>query len=121
WFGEADPLNAGSAFGLLAQVLRSALGFSDGDSIEVRRDKIRAWGTRHPNAGGARFAELLGELTGTPFESEDDGEPAVEPQDPKASDRSPGRGEPWSGDGLVRGFSSGDPRFPSDQMGQVFL
>lgn len=121
WFGEADPLNAGSAFGLLAQVLRSALGFSDGDPIEVRRDKIRAWGARHPNAGGARFAEILGELAGTPFESEDDGEPVVEPQDPKAIDRAPGRGEPWMADALVRGFSSGDPRFPSDQMGQVFL
>jgi len=121
WYGEADPLNAGSAFGLLAQVLRSALGFSDGDSIEVRRDKIRAWVARHPNTGGARFAEILGELTGTPFESEDDGEPAAEPQDPRATERSPGRGEPWSGDTLGRGFSSGDPRFPSDQMGQVFL
>jgi predicted ATPase len=94
WLGEADALNAGSVFGLLAQVLRSALGFSDGEPIEARRDKIRAWGARHPNAGGTRFTEVLGELVGTPFETEDT---------------------------AALGTPRRDPRLPSEQMEQAFL
>ncbi|TMQ22348.1 MAG: hypothetical protein E6J90_12625 [Deltaproteobacteria bacterium] len=72
WLGEADALSAGRAFGLLAQVVRRALGL-DGHPIEVRRDKLRAWVERHAAAGAARHAEALGELVGTPFDGEEPG------------------------------------------------
>ena len=86
WIGEADLLSTGAVFGLLAQVLRRALRLVDGEPLEARRDKIRAWSARRPSAGGMRFAELLGELIGTPFEIEDGaesipGEPARLPSE----------------------------------------
>jgi eukaryotic-like serine/threonine-protein kinase len=106
WLGKADALNAGSAFGLLAQVVRRASGLLDsgsggsggsgepgeaGEAIEARRDKLRAWVARHPEGGGdggdggTRFAELLGELVGTPFEVDANGELGAAPQDPMAA------------------------------------
>lgn len=94
WIGEADPLGASSVFGLLAQVLRSALRLVDSDPLEVRRDKIRAWAARRPAAGGMRFAEVLGELIGTPFETADPGEP---------------------------GGGDDDARLPSEHMRQTFV
>ena len=69
WLGEADPLDSGSAFGLLAQVLWRALGLLDGEAIEARRAKIRAYVARRLGGGDPRAAEVLGELVGTPFES----------------------------------------------------
>jgi predicted ATPase len=74
WRGEADALNASSAFGLLAQVVRRALGLLDGEPIEVRREKIRARVARH-STGAPHVAEILGELVGTPFESAANDEP----------------------------------------------
>jgi predicted ATPase len=94
WHGEADAVNAGSAFGLLAQVLRRALGLLDGEPIEARRDKIRAWVARRANGAGADFAEVLGDHVGTPFETEDGGE---------------------------LGAAGQNARLPSEQIGPVFL
>jgi hypothetical protein len=94
WTGVADALSSGSVFGLLVQVLRRALDLGDGEPLEARRDKIRAWAARHPGAGGMAFAETLGELIGTPFETEDRDEP-----------------------GAVRD----NPKLPSEQMRQSFL
>jgi hypothetical protein len=94
WVGEADALTTGSAFGLLAQVLRRALGLLDGDPIDVRRAKLRAWVTRRPDGDRARVAEILGELVGTPLETDDQGE-----LDPARQ----------------------DPRLPSEQLKQAFL
>jgi eukaryotic-like serine/threonine-protein kinase len=91
--GVADPLSSGSVFGLLVQVLRRALDLGDGEPLEARRDKIRAWVARHAGAGMA-FAETLGELIGTPFETEDRDEP-----------------------GALRD----NPKLPSEQMRQSFL
>jgi hypothetical protein len=93
WAGVADALSSGSVFGLLVQVLRRALELGDGEPLEARRDKIRAWAARHPGAGGMAFAETLGELIGTPFETEDRDEPAVRD----------------------------NPKLPSEQMRQSFL
>ncbi|HEX3759609.1 MAG TPA: AAA family ATPase, partial [Kofleriaceae bacterium] len=94
WTGVADPLTSGAVFGLLVQVLWRALGLVDGEPLEARRDKIRAWTARHPGAGGMAFAETLGELIGTPFEVEDRDDP-----------------------GAVRD----NPKLPSEQMRQSFL
>ena len=94
WTGVADPLTSGAVFGLLVQVLRRALGLVDGEPVEARRDKIRAWSADHPGAGGMAFAETLGELLGTPFETEDRDEP---------------------------GGLRDHPKLPSEQMRQSFL
>jgi predicted ATPase len=75
-------------------VLRRALELGDGEPLDARRDKIRAWAARHPGAGGMAFAETLGELIGTPFETEDREDP-----------------------GAVRD----NPKLPSEQMRQSFL
>src|SRR5262249_27671983 len=58
WIGEADAPNLLASFGLLAQVLRRALGILDHEPIDARRKKIREWALRHPEADGPRFAEI---------------------------------------------------------------
>ncbi len=92
--GVADALSSGSVFGLLVQVLRRALELGDGEPLEARRDKIRAWAARHPGAGDLPVAESRGELIGTPFET-------VEREEP----------------GALRD----NPKLPSEQMRQSFL
>jgi serine/threonine protein kinase len=94
WTGVADPLSSGSVFGLLVQVLRRALDLGDDEPLEARRDKLRAWAACHPGAGGLAFVETLGELIGTPFETDDRDEP-----------------------GTVRD----NPKLPSEQMRQSFV
>jgi serine/threonine protein kinase len=74
WIGQADALEAGAVFGLLTRVLRRALQLVDDEPLEAQRDKIRAWLARHPMTGGPRFAEVLGDLVGTPIEGEVNGE-----------------------------------------------
>ena len=81
--GVADPLGSGSVFGLLVQVLRRALDLRDDEPLEARRDKLRAWVAGHPGAGGMAFAETLGELIGTPFETEERDEPGAMRDNPK--------------------------------------
>jgi eukaryotic-like serine/threonine-protein kinase len=94
WVGKADARNAGSAFGLLAQVLRCALRLVDDEPSDVRRDKIRAWVARRPTAGDAEFAEILDRLVSTSFDRE-------------ARDE--------------RDATRADPRFASEQIGQAVL
>ncbi|WP_437283664.1 AAA family ATPase [Sorangium sp. So ce375] len=74
WIGRADPMAAGSAFGLVAQALRRAMGLLDGEALEVRRRKVLARvrqldGLR---AKGPHVAAFLGELVGAPFPDEGD-------------------------------------------------
>jgi hypothetical protein len=76
--GEADPLTAGSPFGVLAQVLRNTLGIAGSEPLEVRREKIRARVARHPGGGDPSLAPLIGELVGTPFQDGDDGADSAE-------------------------------------------
>ncbi|HEY6178706.1 MAG TPA: AAA family ATPase, partial [Kofleriaceae bacterium] len=92
WVGQADVLEAGAVFGLLARVLRRGLDLVDDEPLEVQRDKIRAWLDRHAPAGGPRFAEVLGDLVGTPIDGEINGEHA-----------------------------SQTPKLPSEEIRQVFL
>jgi eukaryotic-like serine/threonine-protein kinase len=71
WIGRIDSLRAGSAFGLLGQVLRRALGLRDGDPLEVRRQAIETNIMQHGAVQDLRrVAEFLGEIVGTPFSEE---------------------------------------------------
>jgi eukaryotic-like serine/threonine-protein kinase len=71
WIGRIDSLRAGSAFGLLGQVLRSALGVRDGEPLEARQRAIEARVMQHVAAQDQRrVAEFLGELVSTPFSEE---------------------------------------------------
>jgi tetratricopeptide (TPR) repeat protein len=73
WIGRGDPMSAGSAFGLLGQAIRRAVGLVDGAPLDERRQKLRervGQRERRP-AEAARVAEFLGELVGTPFPDHD--------------------------------------------------
>jgi eukaryotic-like serine/threonine-protein kinase len=71
WTGRIDSLRAGSAFGLLGQVLRSALGVRDGEPLEARKQAIEARVMQHVAAPDwRRVSEFLGEIVSTPFSEE---------------------------------------------------
>ncbi|WP_437720726.1 protein kinase domain-containing protein [Sorangium sp. So ce861] len=74
WIGRADPVAAGSAFGLLARALRRAMGIRDGEPLEVRRRKVLARVEQLDRLGdkGARVAAFLGELVGAAFPGDGD-------------------------------------------------
>ncbi|AGP38545.1 hypothetical protein SCE1572_31160 [Sorangium cellulosum So0157-2] len=69
WVGRADPMAAGSAFGLLAQALRRAMGILDGEPLEVRRRKVLARVEQLGELGAKapHVAAFLGELVGVKF------------------------------------------------------
>ncbi|WP_437899934.1 serine/threonine-protein kinase [Sorangium sp. So ce124] len=72
WIGRGDERRAGSAFGLLGQVLRCAAGIQDAEPIEVRRQKLLARvGERVAESERRRVAEFLGEIVGAPFPAEE--------------------------------------------------
>ncbi len=63
WIGRGAPMSRGSAFCLLAQVLRRAAGVADGEPLAQRRLKLAAGVARHvPPAEALRVTEFLGEL-----------------------------------------------------------
>ncbi|WP_437284520.1 protein kinase domain-containing protein [Sorangium sp. So ce406] len=74
WTGRADPMAAGSAFGLLAHALRRAMGILDGEPIEARRRKVLARVEQLDGLGarGPHVAAFLGEIVGAPFPDEGD-------------------------------------------------
>ncbi|WP_437581969.1 protein kinase domain-containing protein [Sorangium sp. So ce887] len=74
WIGRADPIAAGSAFGLLARALRRALGLLDGEPLEARRRKVLARVERLDafRSKGPQVAAFLGELVGAAFPDEGD-------------------------------------------------
>ncbi|WP_437989516.1 protein kinase domain-containing protein [Sorangium sp. So ce145] len=84
WIGRADPMAAGSAFGLLAQALRRAMGILDGEPLEVRRRKVLARVERLGELGAKapHVAAFLGELVGAPFPDEGDVQLQVARQSP---------------------------------------
>jgi hypothetical protein len=70
WLARGDPMSAGSAFGMLRQLIRQAAGIQSGDSLETARTRLTA------RVCGAvakeqapRVAAFLGELAGAPFEA----------------------------------------------------
>ncbi|MBI2892626.1 MAG: protein kinase [Deltaproteobacteria bacterium] len=73
WIGRADPMSAGSPFGLLAHALRGALGIRDGDPQAVARRRLRARVERCVGEEELeRVATFLGELVDVPVGSDDD-------------------------------------------------
>ncbi|WP_437877612.1 protein kinase domain-containing protein [Sorangium sp. So ce513] len=69
WIARGDPMSAGAAFGLLAQVLRRALGVADGAPAAAVQRRIRERLARHGD-DGERMAPFLGEIVGAPFPDE---------------------------------------------------
>ncbi|WP_438031190.1 protein kinase domain-containing protein [Sorangium sp. So ce233] len=69
WIARGDPMSAGAAFGLLAQVLRRALGVADGAPAAAVQRRIRERLARH-GEDGERMAPFLGEIVGAPFSDE---------------------------------------------------
>ncbi|WP_437290952.1 protein kinase domain-containing protein [Sorangium sp. So ce406] len=74
WIGRAEPVAAGSAFGLLARALRRAMGILDGEPLEARQSKVLARVEQLDGLGdkGPHVAAFLGELVGATFPDEGD-------------------------------------------------
>jgi eukaryotic-like serine/threonine-protein kinase len=66
WIGRADPMNAGSSFGLLARALRRTIGLREGEAASLQQQKVRARLRRHLSNEAAvdRVAEMIGEMIG---------------------------------------------------------
>ncbi|HWO17831.1 MAG TPA: protein kinase [Kofleriaceae bacterium] len=76
WRCRGEPHRAGSAFGLLSQLLRDVCGIRDGEPPGAQRDKLAARVAARIAAGErGRVTELLGEIVGVPFS--DDESPAL--------------------------------------------
>jgi len=72
WTARADPMRAGSPFGLIADLLQRAASIRAGESIETRRDKLLTLvQSVVPGGEGLRIAEFLGEAIGAPFAEEE--------------------------------------------------
>ncbi|MBS2015084.1 MAG: protein kinase [Deltaproteobacteria bacterium] len=73
WTTRGDPMRAGSPFGLLAQIIRSAAGAQDGEPPRVQREKIRARVSRHvAQRDRVRVTQFLAEILGVSLPEEDD-------------------------------------------------
>lgn len=72
WVGQGDPMRAGSAFELVADAIRRALGLCDGDPLEARRRKLLARVEQHRGIDILRVAVFLGELASAPFPEDAD-------------------------------------------------
>jgi len=70
--GRGEPHRAGSAFGLLSQILRSACGILDSEPLDVQRQKLVARVTSRIDASERRrIAEFLGEIAAAAFPDDD--------------------------------------------------
>jgi serine/threonine protein kinase/tetratricopeptide (TPR) repeat protein len=70
--GRGDPMNAGSGFGLMGQVVRHLCGVVDGEPPEARRAKLARRVAQHLPPGQAKdTVEFLGELCGVVFPAGD--------------------------------------------------
>jgi hypothetical protein len=68
WLAAGDPVGAGSAFGLVGQLVRRAAGVREGLDPAEARGRLTARVARHlGEVDGARATEFLGELAGVPF------------------------------------------------------
>ncbi|HEY8041516.1 MAG TPA: protein kinase [Polyangiaceae bacterium] len=71
WTARGDPMSAGAPFGMVAQVLRGAVGLVEGEAPAARRRKLRARVARHvAPSDRERVTAFLGELLGVPGEDE---------------------------------------------------
>ncbi len=64
WIGRGEPLRVGSPYGMLAPALRRTAGIRDGETLELRRQKLRARVCR--NAAVPFDPVFLAELIGAP-------------------------------------------------------
>ncbi|WP_437991739.1 protein kinase domain-containing protein [Sorangium sp. So ce145] len=71
WLGHADPMSAGSPFGMLRQMLRREAGLSGGEPQEVREQRLRARVGRYLSGADLdRVTEFLGEVARIRFSDE---------------------------------------------------
>jgi hypothetical protein len=67
WMARADPVGAGSAFMLVRQLVRHAVGLHEGSPVQEQHAALRAHVVarcKDPDSG--RIADFLGELVGAP-------------------------------------------------------
>jgi eukaryotic-like serine/threonine-protein kinase len=73
WTSRADPMRAGSPFGMLSQIIRAAADAQDGEPPRVQREKIRARVSRTvPQRDVVRVTQFLAETLGVSMPEEDD-------------------------------------------------
>ncbi len=73
WTSRGDPMRAGSPFGMIAQIVRTAAGAQDGEPPRVQREKIRARVSRHVSQRDrTRVTQFLAEALGVSMPDEDD-------------------------------------------------
>ena len=83
WLARGDPMAQGSPFRMVAQAVRRATGLLDGETLNVRRWKIRARVARRlSGADAGRVSEFLGEVCGVPFPDEGSVQLRAARQDP---------------------------------------
>ncbi|MET0285041.1 MAG: protein kinase, partial [Polyangiales bacterium] len=81
WVARGDALRTGSAFGLLAQLLRAQLAIREDDPLPRRRACIRERVASVPDA--ERVASFLGELLAAPFDDHDNAPLRTARRDPQ--------------------------------------
>ncbi len=82
--GRADPMNAGSGYGLMGQAVRQFCGVMDGEPQEVRRAKLAQRVARHlPPEQVKDTVEFLGELCGVSFPAGDSPKLHAAREDPR--------------------------------------
>jgi tetratricopeptide (TPR) repeat protein len=70
--GHADPMTAGSAYGLMGHAVRRLCGVLDGEPLEKRREKLAHRVCRYLLPEQMKdTVEFLGELCGVPFDAKD--------------------------------------------------
>jgi tetratricopeptide (TPR) repeat protein len=82
--GRGDPMNAGSAYGLMGEALRRLCGVLDGEPLESRRGKLARRISRYLSPEWMKdTSEFLGELCGVAFPSEDSPKLRAAREDPR--------------------------------------
>ncbi|WP_224245973.1 protein kinase domain-containing protein [Hyalangium gracile] len=82
--GRGDPMNAGSAYGLLGEALRRLCGVLDGEPLELRREKLARRIRRYLLPEAMKdTTEFLGELCGVAFPLEDSPKLRAAREDPR--------------------------------------
>jgi len=72
WMARGDPMSAGSPFGLLAQIVRRAVGMREGEPLSVRHAKLHEYVAAMGLPKRAqRVAMFLGEIVGARFADEE--------------------------------------------------
>src|SRR5262249_12879629 len=83
WIARGDPMAMGSPFRMVGAAIRRAANLLDGESLGVRRQKIKARVARNLSGEAiGRVAEFLGELAGVPFPDDESVQLRSARQDP---------------------------------------